>query len=66
MEPLMHLHIRGGSIYPEQAPPLAGRVEGLPFGFAQGKCAQCEDAMVGAFRGRARVRSDLGPPTSDL
>ena len=46
----MHLHIRGGSIYPEQAPPLAGRVEGLPFDFAQGKCAQCEDAMVGAFR----------------
>ena len=23
----------------EQDPPLAGRVEGLPFDFAQGKCA---------------------------
>jgi len=31
MEPPMHLHMRGGSIYPEQAPPVAGRVEGLPF-----------------------------------
>ena len=34
----MHLNIQGGSIYPEQAK----RVEGLPFDFAQGKCApQC-------------------------
>ena len=39
MEPPLHLNIRGGSIYPEQAPPMAGRVEGLPFDFAQGKCA---------------------------
>ena len=31
----MQLNIRGGSIYPEQAQ----RVEGLPFDFAQGKCA---------------------------
>lgn len=42
----MHLHIQGGSIYPEQAK----RVEGLPFGFAQGKCApQCYRAFLGAF-----------------
>ena len=60
MEPLMHLHIRGGSIYPEQAPPLAGRVEGLPFDFAQGKCAQCEDAMVGAFSGRVERGTEAG------
>lgn len=31
MEPTLHLNIRVGSSYPEQAPPLAGRVEGLPF-----------------------------------
>jgi hypothetical protein len=38
MEPPMHINIHGGSIYPEQAK----RVEGLPFDFAQGKCAlQC-------------------------
>ncbi len=30
-----HEHLEGGSIYPEQAK----RVEGLPFDFAQGKCA---------------------------
>ena len=31
MEPTLHLNIRVGSIYPEHAPPLAGRVDGLPF-----------------------------------
>ena len=29
---------------------MAGRVEGLPFDFAQGQCAKCEDSIVGAFR----------------
>ncbi len=31
----MHLNLQSGSVYPEQAT----RVEGLPFDFAQGKCA---------------------------
>ena len=58
MEPPLHLNILGGSIYPEQAPLLAGRVEGLPFDFAQGKCALTVKVHLWAHLERVVGRSD--------